>query len=386
MTRYRRPLINAMAALLLAGCGANAASPSAPPSLSIPTASPVATSEPSPSPSLEPDGTPIPTTAPAPSTTACPASVGEDEPIVTLDAADAFWMQLSIEAMAPVTATDQPIEPPRSPSRWDGVVFLLGGAETRLRLDYYPVGWPAAPVTISRLRLTLQADGQDPIRLPVRLEPGETATRAFVDVPNMAWSGTLEIVAEWQDSCFTYRARSTTPLLIDPAASVEGCAVRRERAFDELGAVFEPSIGVGPVDANLSPWLFIGKVTPLAVIDPLPPYTGFTRETVTLAAESGATLTVSSWSDELDLWLPDGARVEFYRRGELIRWMEGGWIHGDEPEAKVVFRSTLGESTDGFTFTLPDEPGRYAATAMFNYNSACSFGTAGFVVGIDVGT
>jgi hypothetical protein len=306
--------------------------------------------------------------------------------MATLDAAEAFWIQLSIQEMAPEAAPDQPIEPPRLSSRWDGVVFLPGGAETRLRLDSYPAGWPATPIKISRLRLTLHADGRDPIKLPVRLEPGEEATRAFVDVPNMTWSGTLEIVAEWQDPCFTYRARSTAPLLIDPAASIEGCAVRRERAFDELGAVFEPPIGVGPIDANLSPWLFIGKVTPLAVIDPLPPYTGFTRETVTFAAEPGTTITASSWSDELDLWLPDGALVEFYRRGELIRWMEGGWIHGDEPEAKVVFRSRIVDSTDGFSFTLPDEPGRYAATALFNYNSACSFGTAGFIVGVDVET
>lgn len=388
VTGFHRLAILAIAALLAAGCGANAASPSTPPSQTAPTASPTtsprATTEPSPSESPPPGVAPIPTTSPAPSTTACPASIGEDDPMVTLDAAEAFWMQLSIQEMAPVAAPEQPIDPPRFPSRWDGFEFLLGGTETRLHLDYYPVGWPATPITISKLRLTLVAEGEDPIKLPVRLEAGEKATRAFVDVLNMSWSGTLEIVAEWQDPCFTYRARSTAPLLIDPAASIQGCAVRREAAFDELGAVFEPPIGVGPVDANLVPWSFVGKVTSLAVIDPLPPYTGFSRETVTFAAEPEAALTVASWSDELDLWLRDGAQVEFYRRGELIRWMEGGWIHGDEPEAKVVFRSPIVESADAFTFTLPVEPGRYAATTVFKYNAACSFGSAGFVVGIDV--
>ena len=381
---FHRPGIIAMAALLLAGCSTSSASPSTPPSQWVPSASPVATTEGSPSPSLAPDLTPPPTTAPEPSTTACSTAVGQDNPMVTLSAAEAFWMQLSIQEMAPVAAPDQPIEPPTFPSRWDAIEFLLGGRETRLHLDYYPVSWPASPITISKLRLTLHADGQDAVKLPVRLEPGAEATKVFVDVPDITWLGTLEIVAEWQDPCFTYRARSSTPLLIDPASSVAGCSERRNPAFEELDAAFAPPIGVGPVDANLQPWRFIGKVTSLAVIDPLPPYTGFTRETVTFAAEPGTTLTVSSWSDALDLWLPDGAAVEFYRRGELIRWMEGGWIHGDAPEAKVVTRSSLVESSDGFTFTVPDIPDRYAATAVFNYNSACSFGTAGFVVGIDI--
>ena len=375
-----------MAALMLAACSTSSASPSAPPSQSAPSASPVATFEQSPSPSLAPDHTPPPSTSPEPSTSACATDVGEDNPMVTLSAAAAFWMQLSIQEMAPVLAPDQPIEPPSFPSRWEAVEFLLGGGETRLHLDYYPVTWPTSPITISKLRLTLHADGQDPVKLPVRLEPGAEATKIFVDVPDIDWSGTLEIVAEWQDPCFTYRARSSTLLLIDPASSVASCSERRNPAFEELEATFAPPIGVGPVDANLQPWRFIGKVTSLAVIDPLPPYTGFTRDTVTFAPDPGSTLTISSWSDDLELWLPDGARVDFYRRGELIRWMEGGWIHGEEPEAKVVTRSSLVESADGFTFTIPDVPGRYAATAVFNYNSACSFGTAGFVVGIDVGT
>jgi hypothetical protein len=382
MTRHL-PII-AIAALWLAGCAASPASSATPVSQASPSASPVATSVATPSDSPAPELTPQPTASAEPSTTDCPTELGDDNPMVTLSAADAFWMQLSIQEMALVSAPDQPMEPPSLPSRWDATEFLLGGGETRLHLDYYPVVWDVSPITISTLRLTLHADGQDPIRLAVRLEPGPEATRAFVDVPNIAWSGTLEIVAEWQDPCFSYRAKSTAPLLIDPASSVEGCPTRRNPAFEELGATFGPPIGVGPVDAKLTPWRFVGKVALLAVIDPLPPYTGFTRDTVTFAAGSGSTLAVSTWSDELELWLRDGIEVEFYRRGELIRWMEGGWIHGDEPEAKVVFRATLVEGADSFTFTAPTEPGRYAATAVFNYDSACSFGTAGFVVGIDV--
>jgi hypothetical protein len=50
-----------------------------------------------------------------------------------------------------------------------------------------------------------------------------------------------------------------------------------------------------------------------------------------------------------------------------------------------VFRSELVEHSDGtFTFDVPTESGRYAAEILFDYNSACSFGTAGFVVGVDV--
>jgi hypothetical protein len=384
VTGFHRLSILAIAALLAAGCGASPASPSAPPSQGSASASPVGTSEPIPTASPGPDGASPPATSPEPSTTACPTDVGDDNPMVTLSAAEAFWMQLSIKEMAPLAAPDQPMAPPNSPSRWGALEFLLGGGETRLDLEYYPVTWPAAPITISKLRLTLQADGQDPVGLSVRLEPGAEATRIFVDVPDITWSGTLEIVAEWQDPCFTYRARSTAPLLIDPASSVTSCSTRRSPAFEELDVTFEPPIRVGPVDANLQPHFFNGKVTSLAVIDPLPPYTGFTRDTVTFAADWGATVGISSWSDEVELWLQPGAEVSFFRRGELIRWMEGGWIHGDEPEAEVVFSTPLVQVADGFTFKLPAEPGRYAVTAGFNYNSACSFGTAGFVVGVDV--
>lgn len=388
MTGFHRLAILAIAALLVAGCGASASTSA--PSVSVTDAMPSA--EPA-SPIASPSTTfPLLTPMPVPSVWAepsaaqgCPSAPGDDNPMVALaDGKDVIWKLLDITRVTPVAEPDRELTPPRGigASRAD---FLLGGGETRLELTYFQVGWPDTPHTISRLRMTIEAEGREPMRLPVRFGTGEDgSTDAFVDVPDIAFRGVYDVKIEWHDACFAYEATASSPLIIDPAASVEGCPERRNAAFDELGATFEPPIVVGPVNARLLPWGFHGKVASLVVIDPLPPYTSFSRDTVTFPAAPAATLAVSSWSDQLELWLGDSAKVELYRRGELIRWMEGGWIHGDQPEAKVVFRSALTRGAGGFTFSLPVEPGRYAATAAFNYNSACSFGTAGFVVGVDV--
>lgn len=304
--------------------------------------------------------------------------------MVTLSAAEAFWMLIAIQEMAPVATPDQPMVPPHI-RRQDAVQFLLGGGETRLRFEYASDGWPATPMTISKLRLTLQAVGQDPVKLAVRLEPDAAATRIFVDVPDITWSGKLEIVAEWQDPCFTYRAMTSSPVLVDPAASVEGCARRTGNAFDELAAIFEPPLTVGGTDADLVGYVFSGKVAPLPVIDPPPPYLGFDQDSPVLVRAPRTTVGVSSENDLIELHAGPSRAVTLYRRGELLRWIEGGWIYGVEERARVVFRSELVEHPDGtFTFDVPADPGRYAAEILFDYDSACSFGTAGFVVGIDV--
>ena len=133
------------------------------------------------------------------------------------------------------------------------------------------------------------------------------------------------------------------------------------------------------------PWLFVGKVAPLWGIDPYPPYVGFTRESPTMTVSPGATVSVANTNPAVELQLADGTKAIAWERAPLIRWLEGGFIHGDEPRAEVVFRSEVVTNADGsFTFTVPDEPGRYAISATFDYDAECSFGTAGFVVGVDV--
>jgi hypothetical protein len=389
VTGFHRLPILAIAVLLAAGCGANPvmpsneATPSAFPSAS-PGSAPPATTAPVESASA-PVESPIPPPSAEPTEPVCPSAPRGDRPDVRISDGDrdTFWKPLDITRMSPVGDPHSELEPPAGiHGSWTD--FLLGGGETRIQLAYGSRGWPDTH-TITRFRLVLETAGQEPAKLPVRFETGQDgSTDVFVDVPDIAWRGKYDLRVDWHDACFAYEAMVSAPLIIDPRVSVEGCPERRNPAFEELGATFDPPIGVGPLDANLSPWRFVGKVISLAVIDPLPPYVGFRSDSPTFTALPGANVDVTSWSGGLDLWLSDDVRVEWFRRGELIRWIEGGWIHGDEPEAEVVARSRLLDTDGGFAFTAPSEPGRYAATAVFNYNSACSFGVAGFVVGIDV--
>ena len=390
VTGLRRLPILAIAALLAAGCGASPLSPSSlpgssPHAMASPSQTPPATVTPAATEPAETEPAPSPSAAAEPSEPGCPSAPHGDNPMVSLiDDRNLLWKPFDITRLNPVAAPEIELTPP-DPFAASWTDFLLGGGETRMELNYQSGGWPDTPHTITRFRLTLETEREEPFKLPVRFETGKDgSTDVIVDVPNITMRGRYDVKVEWHDTCFAYEGRLSSPLIIDRRGSIDGCSEDRDTAFEELGATFEPPIGVGPLDANLAPWQFNGKVTSLAVIDPLPPYVGFNRDSPTFAAGPGTIVEVSNWSEAIALWPYGRAEVEFYRRGELIRWIEGGWIHGDEPEAKVVFRSTLIEGTDAFTFRLPDEPGRYAATAAFSYNAACSFGAAGFVVGIDV--
>ena len=177
----------------------------------------------------------------------------------------------------------------------------------------------------------------------------------------------------------------STPVRIYSSASVAGCATETDAAFEELAAVFEPPLHVGTIDVDIFAPLPRGKIAPMPLIDPLPAYVAFKRDTPTLIKAPGTTLRVSYANPPVELALQPDLEFHFYRRAPLIRWIEGGWIHGDAPEAPVVFRSRPFLRNDGtFAFYVPTEPARYAAELVFDYDAACSFGTAGAVVGIDV--
>ena len=222
--------------------------------------------------------------------------------------------------------------------------------------------------------------------LDVRFEAGfDGANVAVVRIPDIEGKGTIRISLAWRDSCYEVSARTAGRVIIERASSIAGCAVRGHAAFGELAEAFEPPIQVGPLAADLVPWLFTGKAVPLGAIDPPPPYLGFDRETPTMTISPDAAVTISNINPALELALPEGAEVTAYRRAPLIRWLEGGWIYGTEPRAHIVFRSPLVANDDGtFSFTVPTEPGRYGLEALFEYDAECSFGTAGFVVGVDV--
>ena len=330
-----------------------------------------------------------------PTTPACPARpVGMRPNPILGDEDDMFWLPLVVTRVAPTATPDVELPTPEPGPANGAPQFFLGGQRVRMDLAHYDAQWQDSPLIVDRAALTLQAPGEDPIEIQTEIVAGSRLLD--VAVPDLTWSGPLLIDLAWHDPCFTYEAKMTTWLWIDTPASVADCSTSPEPAFDELDATFAPKIHVGSLVVALIAWRFTGKVTSLSISgDSYPPYVGFRRDTPVIAAASGSTLRIEdntsvrtlSIHEEPAAWSlldPPPSEVIFFERGPLIRWIEGGLIHGEEPEAPVVFRSPLVAVDGGFTFAVPSEPGRYAAQPMLNYNSSCSFGLGGFVVGVDV--
>jgi hypothetical protein len=339
--------------------------------------------EPEPTSSREPEPTDDPET-PAPSleppAPSCPR-LSADRGFGTIGSDTDLYLSLELETVAPIDGG----ESFAVPQRWNArqASFFVGGRETRLQPSYDDNR--PADIVMTELSLRLIMDDGSRHEADARFEPGEDgANVAVVGVPDVEGWGTVRISLAWRDSCYDVVARTSNRVIVSQPASIAECAAGRNKGFDELGATFEAPLQVGTLEASLAPWLFDGKVAPLWVIDPYPPFVGFTRESPTMTVSPGTIVTVVNTNPEVDLRARDDKVVAF-ERGPLIRWLEGGFIHGDEPEAEVVFRSNLVTNADGtYGFTAPDAPGRYAMQAMFDYDAACSYGNAGFVVGVDV--
>ncbi len=388
-TPSRRSVL-AMVPLFFAACvapGVPLATSSMPPATATAVVASPAASVPA------PPGTVEPTTEPVGD--ACPARPEGQRPNPILgDEQDVFWQPLVVTRVVAASAPDVELPTPEPGPANGAPQFFLGGRQVQLDLAYYDASWLDSPLVLDRADLSLQPDGGAPVAISSEIRAGKPLV--VVDVPDMTWSGPLVIDLAWHDPCFAFESRMTTWLWIDTPASVSDCATKREAAFDELDEAFAPKIRVGAVDVVLNAWRFTGKVTSLSFPgDSYPPYTAFRRDTPVIGAAPGSairvdddtsvrTLTIHTEPAAWSLLDPPPSEVIFFRRAPLIRWMEGGHIHGEEPEAEVVFRSPLVAVDGGFTFIVPTENGRYAAQPLFDYNSACSFGLGGLVVGVDV--
>jgi hypothetical protein len=394
VTGYRRLPILAIAATLLAGCGASStAAPLASPAAVIsPGAGP--SDGPSPAPTVTdtpaPVVTPEPSSIPSPSapsgSSLCPPALPPAEPVVGLwDSSGLVSTHLEIRRVAFLTDPEAELPVP-GPVAVPGAVRFVGGGDVTFDLSWYESTWHHL-TTFTRFRATLEMDGREPLDLPVRFESrnGGKSNVAIATVPDVEGSGRIDLRVEFRDPCFIVAGRVASPVHVYSAVSVAACPRDTDAGFDELGETFRPPIHVGGREVDLLPFHFTGKVAGLWVIDSPPPYVGFRRDTPTLAVTPGTALDVTSTNESVELLPAAGYEVTFYRRAPLLRWVENGWIHGDEPDAEIVFRSALIGLPDGtFAFEAPAEPGRYAAEVVFDYDSSCTIGRAGFVVGIDV--
>jgi len=389
VTGLRRFPILAIAALVAAGCGATPAATSVPSPSSLETL-PTASASPSPiataPPAQEPEETDEPETTPEPNSTTCPVDAPTTQPSVRLSS-DLSQAQPVVEitriARVSAPATELPLPEIDRPA---GDVRLVGGRRAIFGLFYIDYDWPFGWM-ITDFTAKLSIGNRDPIPLDVDIGPDSmgNVSSASVRIPDRDATGVVNVSLKWYDSCFVYDGTVSTPVRIYPESSVAGCPTGRVAAFDELSIAFEPPIRIGETEVRLLPWRFAGKVRDLSVVDPLPPYVGFNAESPTVTASPGGTITAAHSNPAVELTLMDMPRVTFFERVPLLRWLDDGWIYGFEPAAPIVFRSKLVRNSDGtFSFEAPPDAGRYAAEAVFDYDSACTLGTAGFVVGVDV--
>jgi hypothetical protein len=360
----------------------------------VPTAS-LAAVAPSPTPrptyrliQTYPPTAPPPSATPEPPEARCPADQRTDDTgFAGIHDEGSVGISMKITSLARSdTGESLPIPAPPPDFGWSPG-FLVGGSEMRIRAGYYGGRLPfQQDITITSLEASLVADGQPRVALDATYEPNPRGigTVAVVSVPKGSFRGTLRFSVEWRDECFVVAARGSTPVIIDPPSAIEGCPDRRREGWREVDAKFDPPISVGPLRVGMHA-VGQGKVRDLYYADPPVPYQFFDAESPTMVATPGATIHVSIPNPDIVVHARVRDHVIAFRSAPLIRWLEGGWIHGNEPAAAIVFRSSLVDHGDGaFSFTVPRQPGRYAIEARFDYDSQCSYGTAGFVVGVDV--
>lgn len=367
---------------LVAACGGVA--PGASPS---PASSQIAIASPTPKPTYRLMPTFVTTPGPTENPwDVCPTVDPAEHPeaeILGGDGSDSIQVAVTVTSMARKDRPDELIHPD-PPDTSNNEAYLVGGRRTHLSAMDYSFG-PYGLSSIRSMQAILRLDGREPMPLTVTYETGDGRTGAVIHAPDIAGRGTLDFSLEWEDRCFYLEGHASTPVRIELAATVAACPEDHDAGLDELAATFEPPIRVGSVDADLVPWGWSGKVANLSVIDPLPPYVAFDADTPTFTVGPGATVTVSGEQPNMTLFKEPGLQATFFRRAALIRWLEGGWIHGDQPEAEVVFRSAITALPNGdFTFVAPPDVARYAVQLGFGYEATCHYGSAGTVVGLDV--
>jgi len=367
----------AIAAALLGACTGAVASPSA--------ATPTAGDTPAPTRPAQPTValTPVPTTDLfEPPSDLCPALEPWVDPEAELLNGDLVRVSITVTSIAPIDRPDEVTTPPGGAPH-SSRAYFLGGRDAELSV--YNFAWGLSlPSTITSMAVTLTLEGQAPVALPVRFIAADAGWRnAVIQPPDVDGRGTIDVAIEWRNACFVEAGTGSAPVRIQRAAAIADCPTGYAEGFDELQAAFDAPIAVDAADVDLESWYPIGKVANLASEDPLPPYLAFDATTPTLKVMPSSSIAIAE-HPIVDLAPSAGRGVAFYERDKLLHWIEGGWIHGDAPEAKVIATSKLLTTGGGFGFDAPADLGRYAAFAAFDYDATCSFGTAGFVVGVDV--
>ena len=393
VTGYRRLPILAIAALLAAGCGANAPSPTSPPA----SQSAVATATPR----------PTPPPAPTPSATAAP-SFPTFAPIETpaagcssLDQVDLtnFEIDLSsvypsgsgglggfsighVDAQLALTRITElsgerrsTVAPPVTLSNGRGQ--MLGGREFVTFPSFDRFG---ETQTIVEASVTLTLDGGTPIDLPVRIVPGNPIlNQAAVSVPDLAGPGSVNLNMSWTDDCFRYDATGTIPVDVVPLRETAGCELDEQLYWDELEALLDDSIVAGGTKPNVGSAFNESRFAPYLNpgIDAFIGYM-FDPDAPELVVPVGGTVQIENGKPRR-LDLGERMKVIIWTRRSVAQAVKDYPPHG----LVEVVQGRLQQQPDGsYALPVPTEPGHYVAALSVQFESKCSTGTLWSVVNL----
>ena len=378
VTGHSRLPILAIAAILIAGCGATAPSSgptalTAPESLSAHTTPPPATP-----PATLPD--PTPTT-----NSSCPGL----QPDMGIPSADfdvwtpigGFFLGLDVTRVSPNSDPGQAILLEGGKPYLDDPIRLVGGWQIGLDpgIDYDESG--EVSITLLGAIATVHVDGRRPIRmngvvgtLPKTKRPG-----FLFDVPDVK-AAVIDFTVEWSDTCFTYVAEKAWGVQMVRAAFADRCPSDQEEFTTHWAALEEPPIKAGGIPMPLYRSSTLGLWTQYAVS--AQGNVGFAHwDPASDAAIGIAGGTVRVGDGNVDLRLASFS-TEFFRRGDIVDWIKNDEWPGRE---LIVFRSTADPYPDGhFEILLPGYPGRYVASFYFQWESPCASGDGVAAVSINV--
>lgn len=255
--------------------------------------------------------------------------------------------------------------------------YLRGGRETPFLLSVSRNDrdnfLPAEPVSASvRLRLD---DGRE-IDLPTRFATDEGPRGLLVEIPDILATGVLEVRLDWQDRCLAYSGAGSQDVRIVQSAKVASCPASSEDPSFAIARLQEPAPEFGgvavPLHTGTVSWVWDRSV--LAVDAPI--FFSWDRDQSPATGGAGDRLRFLETDRELTL---DGLGVSFYRRRDVVAWLEG--FRAIDP---VVTRRPDIRADGTFDVRLPTDPGRYVATFGIGWGSDCFRGVFRGIISVDV--
>jgi len=369
-----------MAGLVVAGCAATAAPTelAAGDTIEPSAAPPAATIRPLPTPF------PVPTRPTYGNGAPCPAITALDPPDAEVELqweTVLGWlnMDLTVERTASLHIADEVwVGEEAEPSEYE-TLRIRGADDMLLQVEH---GETYGPVTLAQASAVLRTDdgGRERFAGEVLEQPGPEGELVRFTIPDVGATGYLDIRLELVDGCFAYVAHGLQRVRVASTDFVATCPSDSEGFTAYWTELNTPPMRAGAVPVRLGAGSTMGRWTPYGVAaDPVVGYLAWEPESAVASGLAGRTLRMEPGNAGLHL---DALRVEFYRRGRLLDWQDGGrWPRDDD----VVFRTVAKPFGDGhFDLLLPAAPGRYVASIGFNYDSRCASGYGAAALSVDV--